>query len=1236
MYMLFWKLICPHSLNSLADSFLSSNSSTLPITCYITEIFTGLALQDSEREKNVQQNMKVMDASEMGFQISVLGLLMLMAQLLSDDTDLAAEEEEYLLRYRAVSQLCGCVSYLASECEKRTMKQHLLAVLLYELLLCMPSKFHTIQIKNRGSWCKRVIVNLDLHLKRPLVALAVAKQYQSLYRKGELSLLESDVVDFADRVKSLSQRLINQQANGRSFKRDNSTSASLNPELDDRNDNALGKKRKLRTNANEIISSRVEKKSKLNESNENVCRPPKEADIMTPDSINIIISLVYEHLFHGGEDSSRSNGSRVERVQLLCSLILYQLLKLQNSDDDIRDNCESVSITKNATMTRLVDLLRVRPCFAQSAKNGVPSPPMIPHANNAVTKSDSSTLLVSPPCLSSSLSINSLAVASTIPLENSWQCIVCTFMNTARFKLSCAMCGQRRSASTTQAKRIETVTKAPFSSSQKLPNTEVDDDLSVIELLSQTTEDSMPQEEMTSNLPKESTTMLNRKVATRVEPMVDVLDLDEEDSDESEMVNIQSLDWQFATTCENWMRSTVAIDWQRDDILQNLLQDSEENASPSEGDLQPQGTSDIRDIVDIINSLRISAGSNTADVLLSDPTTNLVSEEPSMKVHDWSVSAFTVHGRRQFLNPKKSSSVAISNINADNPASNNTGKSRFYLSRTDAFGTVEDLVQDKCQFFDTDELDLEDGTSDDKDEVKSLVSAKTAASATSSARTSALRRFVHVSYRELFHPRTAQYGGSAVQGLSTTGDGWQGWHCEGSIVRCLVGLLLWDCVFCPVATPPVLLTPYQTAPLDFGHPSFFRRRKSQILQRVQQLMFGELSRPSQLMIEIQRLFLAHKGCVARHLGGLLNAADSDIGRSSRTAVGDAGGGGSGGGVSLRLLQLLALCLGPPCLARLCLAVARGHSQWRSGAPDLLLLRVSLSNKANCDDRECLSLESLLGAHWQQLHNSSAFNGRSRETGDDNWLEGDLYKPPLPSAASRSSRKQPAAFSSNETNTTRGQARNHRLNNVEFDRAAEGDEEDAAESYSSPNVRPASSSNDDPLLTPLSFPEYVMNKVSSHGGYQLEFEAMFVEVKGPTDSLAYKQWLWLHLLNLRTLSAQSTTQAQQSMRDEHGSAYYCEAADLRSGADQFTFATVENNSLGIAKQECNYVQLPVQAYVCLVKEDSLQQQRRNSSSNFDQKNQNRDSISSSDPKEMAVDPEALIDTNSDYDFQFVDD
>lgn len=58
-------------------------------------------------------------------------------------------------------------------------------------------------------------------------------------------------------------------------------------------------------------------------------------------------------------------------------------------------------------------------------------------------------------------------------------------------------------------------------------------------------------------------------------------------------------------------------------------------------------------------------------------------------------------------------------------------------------------------------------------------------------------------------------------------------HSEGSIVSTLFGLLFWDILFAPV--PGAFETPYQSAPLDLVHDSFFTSREDIINTRLDEL-----------------------------------------------------------------------------------------------------------------------------------------------------------------------------------------------------------------------------------------------------------------------------------------------------------------------------------------------------------------------------------------------------------------
>jgi Fanconi-associated nuclease 1 len=60
--------------------------------------------------------------------------------------------------------------------------------------------------------------------------------------------------------------------------------------------------------------------------------------------------------------------------------------------------------------------------------------------------------------------------------------------------------------------------------------------------------------------------------------------------------------------------------------------------------------------------------------------------------------------------------------------------------------------------------------------------------------------------------------------------GWKGFHCEGSALTTLYGLLFFDIIFSNV--PGVFKNAYQTAPLDYGSESFYSNRKKSIDDRL--------------------------------------------------------------------------------------------------------------------------------------------------------------------------------------------------------------------------------------------------------------------------------------------------------------------------------------------------------------------------------------------------------------------
>lgn len=112
----------------------------------------------------------------------------------------------------------------------------------------------------------------------------------------------------------------------------------------------------------------------------------------------------------------------------------------------------------------------------------------------------------------------------------------------------------------------------------------------------------------------------------------------------------------------------------------------------------------------------------------------------------------------------------------------------FFLGIDDKILIVEDFVMQKCYQVDHDD-DQEPMLQDLKNGSGSNV----------------MKSFSCISYSE-----------------AVDGGGWEGWHCEGGILRALVGLSMWEIFFLPF--PEVFLTPYQDGPIDFPYPSYYEIR----------------------------------------------------------------------------------------------------------------------------------------------------------------------------------------------------------------------------------------------------------------------------------------------------------------------------------------------------------------------------------------------------------------------------
>ena len=68
-----------------------------------------------------------------------------------------------------------------------------------------------------------------------------------------------------------------------------------------------------------------------------------------------------------------------------------------------------------------------------------------------------------------------------------------------------------------------------------------------------------------------------------------------------------------------------------------------------------------------------------------------------------------------------------------------------------------------------------------------------------------------------------------------TGGSWRGWHCEGSPLRSLFGLIMWEILFLDTVEN-VFYTPYQDQPLDLQYGAvFYKNRENAIKERFEWL-----------------------------------------------------------------------------------------------------------------------------------------------------------------------------------------------------------------------------------------------------------------------------------------------------------------------------------------------------------------------------------------------------------------
>eukprot|EP01138_Halocafeteria_seosinensis_P006560 gb/GECG01006706.1/.p1 GENE.gb/GECG01006706.1/~~gb/GECG01006706.1/.p1 ORF type:complete len:1399 (+),score=160.66 gb/GECG01006706.1/:1-4197(+) len=158
----------------------------------------------------------------------------------------------------------------------------------------------------------------------------------------------------------------------------------------------------------------------------------------------------------------------------------------------------------------------------------------------------------------------------------------------------------------------------------------------------------------------------------------------------------------------------------------------------------------------------------------------------------------------------------------------------------------------------------------------------------------------------------------ALEHYSTTAH-WRGSHCEGRPLVSLFGLLFWDIIFNANVEDGVFVTAYQDAPLDIDSMSFFRRRESHILCRLQEILHMN---DHQLASYLADSYTAHFGEICRDVNWQY---------------------------PLGFLQMLVCGLGARVVGKICYALSMNHKHLSSGLPDLLLWRISLPGY---DHRRC--------------------------------------------------------------------------------------------------------------------------------------------------------------------------------------------------------------------------------------------------------------------------------------------
>lgn len=149
-------------------------------------------------------------------------------------------------------------------------------------------------------------------------------------------------------------------------------------------------------------------------------------------------------------------------------------------------------------------------------------------------------------------------------------------------------------------------------------------------------------------------------------------------------------------------------------------------------------------------------------------------------------------------------------------------------------------------------------------------------------------------------------------------EGWAGRHDEGSSIRFLFGLLMWESVLF-AEVDDVFQTPYQDRPLDLITEAFYMSREETILRRVE-----ELKSCSRDVLREEVMALYEKFSETRAVGCSWKLYSAEE------------------------LGCIAAGLGPDVIAICCRLLCEDYSYWAGGLPDLTLWKIvpKISNNDN--------------------------------------------------------------------------------------------------------------------------------------------------------------------------------------------------------------------------------------------------------------------------------------------------